>query len=63
MSRIAGILMLLSLGLAACAHDHAFDRHDVAAMKNDSPAISPWAAPVPEGAVEQDRSQEGGPGR
>jgi hypothetical protein len=62
MSRFAAILMLLSLGLAACAHDHVISRNDVAAIRNDSPAISPWAEPL-QGAVEQDRFQRGGPGR
>jgi hypothetical protein len=45
------MVILLSLGLAACAHDHAFARSDVAAMRNNSPAISPWSEPVPGGAM------------
>ncbi len=51
MSRLAAMVILLSLGLAACAHDHAFARSDVAAMRNNSPAISPWSEPVPGGAM------------
>src|SRR5260370_34919486 len=47
MSRLAPVSLVLSLGLAACVHDHAFDRGDVGGMKNDSPAISPWSGPVP----------------
>ena len=43
MSRVAAIL---SLGLAACAHDRAFDRGEAGALKNTSPAISPWPGPV-----------------
>jgi hypothetical protein len=46
MNRMAAILILLSLGFAACAHDHALERSEVAAMKNDTPAISPWLGPV-----------------
>jgi hypothetical protein len=46
MNRFAAVLIVLSLGFAACAHDHALERSDVAAMKNDSPAISPWVGPV-----------------
>src|SRR5947209_5536420 len=42
MSRLAVVLLL---GAAACAHDHAFDRREVGAMKNASPAISPWNGP------------------
>ena len=42
MIRAAAILFL---GLAACAHDHALDRREVGAMKNSSPAISPWTGP------------------
>jgi hypothetical protein len=45
--RVAAVLLLASLGLSACAHDHALDRADIAAMKNDTPAISPWSGPVP----------------
>jgi hypothetical protein len=51
-------VMILSLGLAACAHDHAFARSDVAAMRNNSPAISPWSEPVPGDALQSTR----GPG-
>jgi len=40
------ILLVLSLAFAACAHDHALTRDDLAAMQNDSPAISPWSGPV-----------------
>ena len=47
MSRFKAVLITLSLGLAACAHDHALGRRDIAAMKNDSPAISPWAGSIP----------------
>jgi hypothetical protein len=43
MSRVAAIPFLLAV---ACAHDHAFDRGEVGAMKNSSPAISPWSGPV-----------------
>jgi hypothetical protein len=53
MNRFA-ILLALTLGLAACAHDHVFDRRDVAAMQNDSPAISPWPGLVP-GETEERR--------
>jgi hypothetical protein len=47
MSRLATLSLALSLGLAACAHDHALDRGDIGGMKNESPAISPWSGPVP----------------
>lgn len=40
--RVAAILFL---GLAACAHDHVLNRREVGAMKNASPAISPWTGP------------------
>ena len=53
MNRFATILLTLSLGFAACAHDHALTRGDVAAMQNDSPAISPWSGPVPNETSEQ----------
>src|SRR6266403_6013208 len=43
MTRLAAISFLFA---AACAHDHAFDRREVGAMKNASPAISPWYGPV-----------------
>jgi hypothetical protein len=42
MIRVAAVLFL---GIAACAHDHALDRREVGAMKNASPAISPWTGP------------------
>jgi hypothetical protein len=58
MRRLAAIVMFLSLGLAACAHDHALARTDVAAMQNNSPAISPWSHPVPGDAIQSTR----GPG-
>lgn len=45
-SRARRIAAVLLLGIAACAHDHAFDRREVGAMKNASPVISPWAGPV-----------------
>jgi hypothetical protein len=47
------ILLALSLTFVACAHDHALTRGDVAAMQNDSPAISPWSGPVPNETIEQ----------
>jgi hypothetical protein len=53
MNRFATILLALSLGFAACAHDHALTRGDLAAMQNDSPAISPWSGPVPNETSEQ----------
>ena len=43
MSRLVAVLLL---GASACAHDHALDRHEVGAMKNASPAISPWTGPA-----------------
>jgi hypothetical protein len=43
MTRVAAISFLCA---AACAHDHALDRGEVGAMKNASPAISPWSGPV-----------------
>src|SRR5882724_10220341 len=43
MTRFAAISFLFAV---ACAHDHAFDRGEVGAMKNASPAISPWSGPV-----------------
>jgi hypothetical protein len=43
MIRVAAALFL---GVAACAHDHALDRREVGAMRNASPAISPWTGPV-----------------
>jgi hypothetical protein len=61
MKRFATILLVLSLGLAACAHDHALTRGDVAAMQNDSPAISPWSGPVPNETSEQGPSFAPGP--
>ena len=36
---------ILFLGIAACAHDHALNRGEVGAMKNDSPVTSPWYGP------------------
>jgi hypothetical protein len=62
MNRIAAILITLSLAFAACAHDHALGRRDVAAMQNDSPAISPWLGPVPNDGIEEDRLYSRGPG-
>lgn len=56
------LLLALSLGFAACAHDHALTRADVAAMQNDSPAISPWSGPVPNETSEQAPSSGRGPG-
>jgi hypothetical protein len=47
MNRFAAVLIVLSLGFVACAHDHALGRNDVAAMENDSPAISPWLGSAP----------------
>jgi len=61
MKRFAPILLALSLGFAACAHDHALSRGDLAAMQNDSPAISPWSGPVPNEVIEEAPSQERGP--
>jgi hypothetical protein len=43
MTRFAAISFVFA---AACAHDHALDRTQVGAMKNASPAISPWAGPA-----------------
>ena len=43
MTRLAAISFLFA---AACAHDHALNRREVGAMKNASPAISPWSGPV-----------------
>ncbi len=43
MIRVAAMSLLCA---AACAHDHALDRNEVGAMKNSSPAISPWAGPA-----------------
>jgi len=43
MTRFAAISFMFA---AACAHDHALDRSQVGAMKNASPAISPWAGPA-----------------
>ncbi len=59
--RFATILLALSLGFAACAHDHALTRDDVAAMQNDSPAISPWSGPVPNEAIEEGPSDANAP--
>jgi hypothetical protein len=56
---VAALLLLSSLGYVACAHDHALDRHDVARMQNDSPAISPWSTPIPSDPVEQRSSARG----
>jgi hypothetical protein len=51
------ILLALSMVFAAaCAHDHALTRADMAAMRNDSPAISPWSGPVPNETSEEARS-------
>jgi hypothetical protein len=47
------ILLALSVGFAACAHDHALSRGDLAAMQIDSPAISPWSGPVPNEIIEE----------
>jgi hypothetical protein len=55
MTRLAAILLALSPGVAACAHDHALDRGDVGAMQHDSPAISPWPGPVSNEAIQPDR--------
>jgi hypothetical protein len=61
MNRFATILLALSLGFAACAHDHELTRGDLAAMQNDSPAISPWSGPVPNETSEQGPSSLRGP--
>ena len=53
LKRFGAILLASSLGFAACAHDHALSRGDVAAMQNDSPAISPWSGPVPNEVIEE----------
>ena len=45
-SRLSSVAAVLLLCVAACAHDRAFDRREVGAMENASPAISPWAGPV-----------------
>ena len=45
-SRAIRIAAVVLLSIAACAHDRAFDRREVGAMKNTSPVISPWAGPV-----------------
>jgi hypothetical protein len=50
--RVAALLLLVSMGLSACAHDHALDRQDIAAMQNDSPAISPWLGPAPDEVIQ-----------
>src|SRR5207248_10161810 len=42
MIRAASVLFLV---VAACAHDHALDRREIGAMKNASPAVSPWPGP------------------
>jgi hypothetical protein len=55
----AALLLLSSAGYAACAHDHALDRHDVAQMQNDSPAISAWSTPISSDPVEQRSSNRG----
>ncbi|MFL5309839.1 MAG: hypothetical protein ACJ79H_05225 [Myxococcales bacterium] len=55
MKRFAVILLTLSLGFVACAHDHALSRGDIAAMQTDSPAISPWSGPVPNEEIEEAR--------
>jgi len=60
MSRLPPLLLLSMLGFAACAHDHALDRHDVVRMQNDSPAISVWSGPISNDAVDQ-RSADRGP--
>jgi hypothetical protein len=60
MSRFAALLLVSMLGLAACAHDHALDRHDVVQMQNDSPAISVWSTPIPTDPIEE-RSTTRGP--
>ncbi len=57
MSHIATIMLVLSLGVAACAHDPGYGRRDVAAMQNDGPVLSPWYGPVPNDAI-----YGGGPG-
>ena len=58
--RLAALLLMSSLAFAACAHDHALDRHDVGEMQNESPAISVWSTPVSNDAVGQ-RSAARGP--
>ena len=45
-SRLSSVAAVLLLCVAACAHDRAFDRREVGAMKDASPVISPWAGPV-----------------
>jgi len=45
-SRAIRIAAVVLLSIAACAHDRAFDRREVGAMKNASPVISPWAGAV-----------------
>ena len=58
MKRFGAMAVILSLGFAACAHDHALERHEVAAMQNDSPAISPWTGPLPNDAIQQGPGDE-----
>jgi hypothetical protein len=60
MNRFAILLLVSSLGFAACAHDHALDRHDLVEMQNDSPAISVWSAPISNDVIDQ-RSANRGP--
>jgi hypothetical protein len=55
MKRFALVAVMLSLGFAACAHDHGLERQEVETMQNDSPAISPWTGPIPNEAIQQDR--------
>jgi hypothetical protein len=56
MSRFIAILLASSLSFAACAHDHAVGRREVAAIQNDSPAISPWPWPLPNDAIQESGS-------
>jgi hypothetical protein len=62
MSRSAALLMLLSLGFVACAHNQALGRGSVAASQYNSPAISPWPWSLPNDPAQQARLYSPGAG-
>jgi hypothetical protein len=62
MSRSAALLMLLSLGFTACAHNQALGRGSAGTTHYDSPAISPWPWSLPNDPAQEARLYSRGAG-
>jgi hypothetical protein len=62
MSRFATLVMVLSLGVAACANNRAFARGSTASMQSSSPAISPWPWSLPNDPGQEARLYSPGAG-